>query len=66
MYEGEDPQAANNRLLGHFVLTGLTPKSVGENVITVEFIVDSKNALVRHTTFPTGFSLLTRLFGQEI
>jgi len=45
VYEGEDPVAANNRLLGHFCLPGITSGPPGTVAISVEFLVDAKGVL---------------------
>ena len=43
--EGESPEAAKNKLLGEFDLTGIRPAPVGEPQVEVVFTIDGQHVL---------------------
>ncbi|KAK9814132.1 hypothetical protein WJX72_001080 [[Myrmecia] bisecta] len=45
IYQGDNPQASRNQLLGQFQLTGLPPGHVGAAQIEVSFHLDANNVL---------------------
>jgi molecular chaperone DnaK (HSP70) len=45
IFEGEDNIARNNRLLGEFIITGITPKPIGQESIELTMEVDGEGIL---------------------
>ncbi|CAG2104092.1 unnamed protein product [Medioppia subpectinata] len=70
VYEGEDPVATNNTLLGRFVVMNIPPDKAGKQPVSIEFCVSGNGILKVKTTVLSQGTLpeenVGRLFTKEL